>query len=700
MASEGQPPSPMRPKSGLLSLPAEILEQIALEASPIDTIRLAVVHRSLAALFCPDNNLFWFKATSRSYAKHFQTWMLPQSDSTTPLPYTERAELAWLSLMSGLRRPYHDPHRSVKNNQHFFKYDSDHKYFEGIKSIYRQLRGCQVCCIGPLPDCKLYKEFKKKLCHICFDELTINRPKIRFLNLPDKKYAMLKHRRKNGSVQFACWLPDVLRALPAELGATSIVDVERLYNSRQHNAKHAIIEYRSQTRESVIREAVEIYKKEAGFQGFRTFMDIEAFEEYAWGLERIPSVEFIPKPHKKPKTKVWCIDVARKEVLPHLQMVEVQGTPNNGEYRYTLDKNRNWHLVSSGTAMVRHVIVRQGVPQAIQQAAYKYHEERFVDAKAGWAGIDPAEPTMTGTCRICMEKLLERMGLAEEGIMVSRDRKRKRDSEDDPDAARDKGKGKEKAVPEEGDMDVDESRHIPNRGHVIQNNQAFVGPSRISFDVESAAHPPPPAESPTTSKRLKRSHDDEVISPLSHFLPQMSHSPPTTSSELLPDPLRSLRGWQGFPPKIYTPHALAMHYEAEHTERFYSGEDDDNGEPAAPSLAAPDSTTTTATTTTTTTTSTDAAGEEPTVNNVDSSSSTTTDPTNPETTTTTTNTTPTPTPTPTLTSRRGGFWFWGMDPGEPVSLPLINNPNQQNSFAEDCLAGQILGDDPAGDNEL
>ncbi|KAF8463143.1 hypothetical protein BDZ91DRAFT_796641 [Kalaharituber pfeilii] len=544
---ESTQPQPRR--AHFLLLPAEILEQIALETHAADAISLWLTHPKLHHLFRPQNNLFWFKTTLRNYALHYgptldKNGASPSGSSQSDNSFQDHLnsptlQALWqMNILRGLPEM-----RATKSKEHLIKYDPNFDYFARIKFAIQGKRACQICCVGLLSESKFYNAFNRRLCHPCFEDMTINRPKIRFLNLDeDKSYRFVKYRRKNGSIQFACWLPDILRILPDGSGITGIHDIERLYNAKYNAARSAITTYRDQTREAVIRAAIEIYKTDPVFTNFRSVFTVEQMEEYAWGLEKIPSVEEIVRVCKKPKTKVWCIEVAKKEVLPQTEIV-----PDSSSYRepgitpaikYTRDKAGNLKPISGAG---KTVIIRNGVPPAIKSAVFRYHEERFIQHGAGWDHNRPGENLLIGTCKICMEKSLK--DLETQRQQQHQGEKRKRDEVEPRDYS------------PEG-LAEDYSARLTGPGTILDSPSFAPGPST------TVGHEAPLA------KRTKTSHMQDVT--LTEYVPQpfIPGAAGTLSLPRRQDPLHSVQ---------YTGAELAKHYEGYHVEKFYSGEEEGEG---------------------------------------------------------------------------------------------------------------------------
>ena len=178
-----QPPSAQSPsqlKNYFLSLPPEILEQIALETYAADCISLWLTHPILYNLFRPENNFFWFKTTLRQYALHYgppPKLSSTSSDPTEPyvsIPPEVMASPLWQALWQlNILRSLNES-RAIKNKEHLFKYDHKYEYFTRIKIFIQGNRGCQVCCIGIPSESKFYASFNRRLCNYCFDDMTIS----------------------------------------------------------------------------------------------------------------------------------------------------------------------------------------------------------------------------------------------------------------------------------------------------------------------------------------------------------------------------------------------------------------------------------------------------------------------------------------------------------------------------------------------
>ncbi|KAF8455885.1 hypothetical protein BGX38DRAFT_1266770 [Terfezia claveryi] len=503
-----------RTATSFLDLPPEILTQISNETHAVDAYNLRLVHPQLYHLFGPENNLFWFKTTFKDYVVHYGPPPKPTpSDSETPDPVPlELSQLPfWDTLwrLNLLNRNADSVRGSSKHKEQLYKYDAAFKYFERIQSTLKEKRGCQVCCVGSYTESKYFGSIKRLLCTFCFDDMTINRPKMRFLKLEDDAYRFVRFRRKNGSVKYACWLPDVFRILPPDTKFTSIHDIERTYDAKYKEDKNALSEYKDKTREAVQQAAVEVYTKDPEFAGFRAVFPVEKMEDYVYGLETIEPVEVINRWCKKPRTKVWCVDIAKKSVLPQFHIVPDGNY--QGPKKYAVNKEGKPFLIHGG----RKMIVRSGVPLAIESAVFKYHEERFVRLGAGWdhRGMQADDKLMFGYCQICMDKKLRESGDLQK-VDLER-RKRKRDLADHGDSEREPS-----GIDAEGGIDA------------ASNASSFSPqqPSPISSLESSASrsHAPSPSSSQTPLPSISQSPSSSSSqSPL----PFLSQSPLPSSSQ-------------------------------------------------------------------------------------------------------------------------------------------------------------------------
>jgi len=178
--AEGPSLSPSsRTSTGLLDLPPEILTQIANETHAIDAYYLRQVHSQLYHLFAPENNLFWFKATFKDYVVHYGPPPKPAPvDSETPDPVPpELSQMPfWDTLwrLNLLNRNADSVRGSSKHKEQLYKYDASFKYYERIHSTLKEKRGCQVCCVGSYTESKYFGNIKRRLCTLCFEDMTIS----------------------------------------------------------------------------------------------------------------------------------------------------------------------------------------------------------------------------------------------------------------------------------------------------------------------------------------------------------------------------------------------------------------------------------------------------------------------------------------------------------------------------------------------
>lgn len=168
-----------------MSLPPEILVQIAGEVHAADVCKLRLVHPRLYHLFSADNNFFWFKTTLMDYLQHYgPPPKSPSSDSSPPsAPSSLTSDFAQSPFLDALRRfhlprGYGDSSRtSNKNKELLYKYDSNFDYFARIRATIKDKQGrqgCQICCVGTTGESKYFAAVNKSLCQLCFDDLTIS----------------------------------------------------------------------------------------------------------------------------------------------------------------------------------------------------------------------------------------------------------------------------------------------------------------------------------------------------------------------------------------------------------------------------------------------------------------------------------------------------------------------------------------------
>ncbi|KAF8420523.1 hypothetical protein EV426DRAFT_706293 [Tirmania nivea] len=605
-------PSRSRTSTSFLDLPPEILTQIANETHAADAYNLRLVHPQLYHLFGPENNLFWFKTTYKDYIVHYGPPPKPtpsESEVADSVP-PELSQLPfWDTLwrLNLLNRSADSVRGSSKHKEQLYKYDANFKYFERIQSNLKEKRGCQVCCVGSFTESKYFGSIKMRLCTFCFDDMTINRPKMRFLKLEDNAYRFVRFRRKNGSVQYACWLPDVLRVLPPDTKFTSIHDIERTYDAKYKEVKNALSEYKDKTREAVQQAAVEVYSKDPEFTGFRAIFPVEKMEDYVYGLEIIKSVEVINRWCKKPRTKVWCVDIAKKDVLPQFDIVPDE--TYQGPKKYAVDKEGKPFLIQGG----KKIIKGSDVPAAIKSAVFKYHEERFVRLGAGWdhRGMQADDKLMFGYCQICMDKKLRESGDLQK-VDLER-RKRKRDLADLGDSEREPssidGEGSIDAAREVSSFSPQQQSSISSpvsRSLVpTSSSSQTLLPSILQDSLSSSSQSPLPFLSQSPLPSNSQSPSSFTSQPLpSHPIGTLASAYPTPLS--LPSPSRQKRHKHThtsteavlaqYLPKLYTAETaasfptiprrlisdpqqvkmtgaeLASHYLACHVDRFYSGE--------------------------------------------------------------------------------------------------------------------------------
>lgn len=386
---------------------------------------------------------------------------------------------------------------------------------------------------------------------------------MRYLKLKDNAYRFVKYRRKNGSVQYACWLPDVLRVLPPDFDFTSIHDIERTHDLKYNATKTALSKYRDKTREAVQLAAVEVFSDDAAYAGFRNVFPVEKMEDYVYGLETVPGVDDnIVRICKKPKTKVWCVEVAQKDILPQFDIVEDEDF--EGPKKYAVDRRGVLSLVVGGKKVLR----REGVPPPITSAVFKYHEERFVRLGAGWdhRGMQGDDKLMFGYCQICMDKKLRETGDLQK-VEVER-RKRKRGMTDEGSFEREVG-----GINSEGTGGGEQlllSSTSQQTTNIATGASTPAYPTPVSLGIRQTSSPTPISLSPAgPGKRHKKFHNTEAETALAKYLPQLYTTEAAASFPSRPAP----RGLVSDSEQVkYTGKELADHYEACHLDRFYSGE--------------------------------------------------------------------------------------------------------------------------------
>ena len=172
-------------RNTFLSLPPEILFQIAGEIHAADVCNLRLAHPRLYHLFSADNNFFWFKTTFRDYLQHYgPPPKTSSSDSSSPSALSSLADFTQSPFHLDVLRRFHLPRgygdssrTSNKTKEQLYKYDANFDYYARIRAAIndRQGRqGCQVCCVGTTGESKYFAAINKSLCQLCFDDLTIS----------------------------------------------------------------------------------------------------------------------------------------------------------------------------------------------------------------------------------------------------------------------------------------------------------------------------------------------------------------------------------------------------------------------------------------------------------------------------------------------------------------------------------------------
>lgn len=376
-------------------------------------------------------------------------------------------------------------------------------------------------------------------------------------------------------MQFACWLPDVLRKLPSSTNYTSIYDIERSYDSKYNASKQALSEYRDQTREAVRKAAIDVYRNDNDYAGFRAVFSVEKMQDWVPRLGSIPTVEQITRPCKNSKKQVWYEDVARTDVLPQFDIIEDEGF--KGQRKYTFDNAKRLKLVVGG----RRVVKRGGVPAAIQSAVFKYHEERFIRLGAGWdhRGMQGNDILMFGYCQICMDKKLKEAGQLPIPETPKLKRRRPDVEGEYMSVERKRGKIKELTLGEGIGGIVSQDEDHP-RAYGIREE----GSQQLIYRANTSAHsastscssghtsPSTPPPLPSHVQQTHPSNRLDAETALAQYLPKLYTA--ETAANFPMSPRRFLSDSQQ---AKYTGADLAAHYEAVHTERFYSGEDQGNG---------------------------------------------------------------------------------------------------------------------------